>query len=70
MVSYPTLLDFPAPHLHAYPIYTVVAEKFEAVVKLGIANTRMKDFYDLWLLAQRFEFNGDLLRHAFTTTFG
>ena len=44
--KFPTLLDFPAPRLRTYPRETVVAEKFEAVVRLGIANTRMKDFYD------------------------
>ena len=43
---------FPAPKLNAYPKETVVAEKFEAIVKLGMANSRMKDFYDLWVLAQ------------------
>ena len=46
-ISYPTLLEFPAPQLRAYPIYTVVAEKFQALVLLGIANSRMKDFYDI-----------------------
>jgi len=45
--SYPTLLEFPGPRLLAYPKETVVAEKLEALVKLGIANTRRKDFYDL-----------------------
>ena len=55
-LEYPTLLKFPAPKLHAYSKESVVAEKFEATVKLGIANRRMKDFYDLWVLAQRFEF--------------
>src|SRR5215468_7091269 len=44
---FPTLLDFPAPKLLAYPKESVIAEKFEAMVKLGIANSRMKDFYDL-----------------------
>jgi predicted nucleotidyltransferase component of viral defense system len=51
-LRYPTLLRFPAPKLHAYSKESVVAEKFEAMVKLGIANSRMKDFYDLWVLAQ------------------
>jgi predicted nucleotidyltransferase component of viral defense system len=55
-LEYPTLLRFPAPKLHAYSKESVVAEKFEAMVKLGIANSRMKDFYDLCVLAQRFEF--------------
>ncbi len=49
--SFPTLLDFPAPSLFSYPRETVVAEKFEALVKLGIANTRMKDFHDLRALS-------------------
>lgn len=50
-ISYPVLLeDFPAPQLRAYPKYTVVAEKFHAVCLLGLANTRMKDYFDLWVL--------------------
>jgi predicted nucleotidyltransferase component of viral defense system len=65
---FPVLLDFPAPHVRVYPIYTVVAEKFEAVVKLGAANTRMKDFYDLWFLSQRFEFDREILRRAVEAT--
>jgi len=50
-INYPVLLeDFPAPQLRAYPKYTVVAEKFHAVCLLGMANTRMKDYFDLWVL--------------------
>ncbi|MDP2869405.1 nucleotidyl transferase AbiEii/AbiGii toxin family protein [Methyloversatilis sp.] len=50
-VSYPVLLDdLPAPQLRSYPKYTVVAEKFHAVCLLGMANTRMKDYFDLWVL--------------------
>lgn len=50
-VTYPVLLDdFPAPQLRAYPKYTVIAEKFHAVCLLGITNTRMKDYFDLWVL--------------------
>jgi len=67
--TFPTLLDFPAPHVRTYPVYTVVAEKFEAMVKLGIANTRMKDFHDVWFLAHRFEFDGPTLRKAIEATF-
>ena len=52
----------PAPKLHAYSKESVVAEKFEAMVKLGVANSRMKDFYDLWILAKRFEFVAAILR--------
>lgn len=67
--TYPTLLDFPAPQLRAYPRETVVAKKFQAMVALGIANSRMKDFFDVWTLAKQFEFNGDLLRAAIRATF-
>ena len=67
--TYPTLLEFPAPLLRAYPRETVVAEKFQAMVALGIANSRMKDFYDVWTLARQFEFDGDLLRSAIRATF-
>lgn len=67
--TFPVLLDFPAPKIRTYPVYTVVAEKFEAMVKLGIANTRMKDFYDIWFIARRFEFDGPTLRRAIDATF-
>ena len=67
--EFPTLLDFPAPRLRTYPRETVVAEKFEAVVRLGIANTRMKDFYDLWAMATTFAFDGESLAAALVATF-
>lgn len=67
--NYPTLLEFASPRLKVYPRETVVAEKFEAAVSLGMQNTRMKDFYDLWIMAQRFEFNGAALSRAFRATF-
>ena len=67
--EFPTLLDFPAPRLRTYPQETVVAEKFEAVVRLGIANTRMKDFYDLWSMATTFDFSGEPLATALAATF-
>ncbi len=68
-VTYPVLLDFPAPVLPVYSRESVVAEKFQAMVMLGIANSRMKDFFDLWILAQRFEFQGSLLCQAIQATF-
>ena len=68
-LEYPTLLKFPGPKLHAYSKESVVAEKFEAMVKLGMANSRMKDFYDLWVLAQRFEFESATLAGAIQATF-
>jgi predicted nucleotidyltransferase component of viral defense system len=65
----PTLLDLPAPRLRVYPRETVVAEKFEAMVRLGLTNTRMKDFYDLLILARRFAFDGSTLVAAIQATF-
>ncbi len=70
LTSLPALLaDLPAPQLYAYNRETVIAEKFEAMVLLGIGNTRMKDFYDLWYLSQHFTFEGDLLGRAIAATF-
>jgi predicted nucleotidyltransferase component of viral defense system len=68
-IEYPGILDFPKATLRAYPRETVVAEKLEALVKLGMVNTRMKDFYDLWILALEFEFSGPLLCKAIEATF-
>ena len=68
-IAFPTLLDFPAPHLKSYTRESVVAEKFEAMVKLGILNSRMKDFYDLWSLSQSFSFDGATLCNAIKATF-
>ena len=68
-IDYPTLLDFPPPRVLAYPREVVVAEKFQALVELGMANTRMKDFYDLWVLARRFAFDGERLSKAIAATF-
>ncbi len=68
-VEYPTLLDFPAPALRAYPRQTVVAEKFQAMVALGMANSRMKDFFDLWYLSDHFAFDGPSLAEAIAATF-
>jgi hypothetical protein len=68
-VIYPALLDFPAPTIRAYRWPTVVAEKFQAMVALGIANSRMKDFFDLWLLANNMSFDGPGLCRAIQATF-
>ena len=67
--DYPVLLDAQPPHLRAYPRETVVAEKLEAIVSLGMANSRMKDFYDLIVLARDFEFSGSQLAEAVRETF-
>jgi len=68
-IAYPPLLDFPAPHLRAYTKESVVAEKLHAIVVLGMANSRMKDFHDLWRIAQAFEFDRALLLKAIEATF-
>jgi hypothetical protein len=67
--SYPSLLGLPAPQLRTYPRETVVAEKLEAIVKLGMLNTRHKDYYDVRHLANHFDFEGDLLVRAIAATF-
>jgi predicted nucleotidyltransferase component of viral defense system len=67
--TYPTLLDLPAPKLLSYSKETTIAEKLEAMVKLGELNSRMKDFYDIWLLSRQFQFNGLDLQKAITGTF-
>ncbi|MDO9569589.1 MAG: nucleotidyl transferase AbiEii/AbiGii toxin family protein [Hydrogenophaga sp.] len=69
-VAYPTLLkDFQAPTLRVYPVYTVIAEKYHAMVVLGQANSRMKDFYDLAVIARRTELDGATLAAAMAATF-
>ncbi len=59
----------PAPHLHVYPQYAVIAEKLEAIVSLGMGNTRMKDYFDLWVLARHAEINDAILAQAVHATF-
>lgn len=68
-IIFPTLLDFPAPEIRATTRETVVAEKFHAMVVLGIANSRMKDFADIWTLTQHFDFDGRDLAEAIAATF-
>ena len=68
-VDYPVLLDFPAPRLRVYPKYSVVAEKFEAMVRFGEQNSRMKDFYDVFVLLETQEFDGAILQTAIQATF-
>lgn len=69
VLEFPALLEFPAPRLRTYPRETVVAEKLEAMATLGLANSRMKDFYDVVLLSRLFDFDGDLLARAIRATF-
>ncbi len=68
-IEYPTILDLPAPRLSGYSRETVIAEKFEAMVKLGELNSRMKDFHDIWYLARHFDFEGSILSKAIAKTF-
>ena len=68
-IDLPVLLDMPSPHLRAYPPETVIAEKFHAMVALGRANSRMKDYYDVWMLTGAFEIEPVRLRRAIVATF-
>ena len=68
-ISLPVLLDLPAPRLHAYARETVIAEKFQAMVALGLANSRMKDYYDIWMLSRNYAFDGERLSRALAATF-
>ena len=65
----PSMLGFPASRLLCYSRESSIAEKFEAMVKLGILNSRMKDFYDIWLLSRQFDFEGARLAEAMRLTF-
>ena len=69
LIDYPTILDLPAPQLLGYSIESTIAEKFEAMVKLGVLNSRMKDFFDIWLLLCQFDFRGPRLAAAIAKTF-
>lgn len=68
-VDFPTLLGDPAPRIRAYHPSTAIAEKLHAIVNLGTANSRMKDFFDMWMLATTQTFAGRDLRDAITATF-
>lgn len=68
-INYPVILDFPSPRLKGYALETVVSEKFEAMVQLGLLNSRMKDFYDIWLMMRQFDFDGSQLAEALKRTF-
>lgn len=68
-INLPVMLDLPAPRLRAYPRETVVAEKFQAMVLFGLANTRMKDYYDIWILSRSYDFDAERLSRAIAATF-
>jgi predicted nucleotidyltransferase component of viral defense system len=67
--EYPALLSSPGPRLRVYPKETAIAEKLHAMVTLDLTNSRMKDFYDLWTLSMRFEYEGRTLQNAINATF-
>lgn len=68
-MEFPVLLDMEVPEVYAYSIYSVIAEKFEAFVSLGLANGRYKDFYDIYVLAERYDLDGMELKNAIVETF-
>jgi predicted nucleotidyltransferase component of viral defense system len=68
-IDLPVLLDMPSPHLRAYPPEAVIAEKLHAMVVLGMANSRMKDYYDVWMLTSAFKPDRERLRRAIAATF-
>ncbi|MGR8964179.1 nucleotidyl transferase AbiEii/AbiGii toxin family protein [Rhizobium leguminosarum] len=68
-LDYPSMLDFPMPRLRGYARETVIAEKFQAMVAVGRANSGIKDFYDIWILSRSFSFDGDRLPRAIAATF-
>jgi len=69
LVRLPALLDFPPPELQGYSRESAIAEKFQAMVYLGEINSRMKDFYDIWLLTMHGAFDGPILAQAIRATF-
>lgn len=68
-MEFPVLLDMEVPEVYAYSIYSVIAEKFEAIVSLGLVNGRYKDFYDIYVLADRYNLDGYELKNAIIETF-
>ena len=68
-MNFPVLLDMEAPEVYAYSIYSVIAEKFEAFVSLGLANGRYKDFYDIYVLSENYGLDGEELQNAIKETF-
>ncbi len=67
-MDYPGLLDFKKPKINAYSLETVIAEKFEAILNLSIINSRMKDFYDIYILSKEKDFDGKILSKAIKAT--
>ena len=68
-MDFPVLLDMECPRIYVYSIYSAISEKFEAIVSLGDANSRYKDFYDIYMLANKYDLNGPKLKEAVIETF-
>ena len=68
-IDFPTMLDYPAPHIKVYSLESAIAEKFEAIVRLNIVTSRMKDFYDIIYLSQHNSFKAEILHEAISQTF-
>jgi predicted nucleotidyltransferase component of viral defense system len=68
-INYPTLLTFPEPHIRAYPLEAIIAEKLQTMVYLGIINSRMKDIYDIYMLIESFDFSGQVVSRSIKETF-
>jgi hypothetical protein len=69
IIEYPSLLGHPKPRLRGYSRESVIAEKFHAMIRHDLLNSRMKDFYDIWLLSRHFDFDGTSLTDAICKTF-
>ena len=69
VIEYPVLLGGPPLKLRAYPVEAAIAEKYQAMVQLDLGNSRMKDFYDVWILSQALEFDGQELSKSIQATF-
>src|SRR5688572_23871734 len=68
-LDYPVILNFPAPVLLGYPRETVIAEKLQALTALGMLNSRLKDYFDIWFLSRLYSFEGPILADAIRATF-
>ncbi len=68
-LNYPVLLDFPSPQLQGYTPETMIAEKLDAMVRLGLANSRMKDFYDVWTMLNQFQIKQEKIAPVITEVF-
>jgi len=67
--DYPTILDLPAPRIRGYTRESLIAEKFHTMVRRGLVNSRMRDFFDVWILSRQFDFDGEVLAAAVRETF-